>query len=335
MCVSCNKIRIIKYGLSSFQSIYIDIAIKCYNYYLSCKIDTGADTNVISKNTLDQMMYVTGQEINIFRTNNKVFSFSGQLIPNTGSCILKCNFENGTTANICFVVVKAQCQTILGWKICEKLGIVKRIFALSEETCHENQRSVNDIVKKYSSTFEGLGCLPTQAHIDVDSSVTPKVCPVRKIPFALHDRLKEELQNMEKLKVIEKVIKPTKWVNSIVLVEKPNGKLRMCLDPRNLNVAVKRPHYPYPTFDDLRSKVAGATIFSKLDANSGYWMIPLDSESSDLCTFNTPFGRYKFLRLPYGVNSSGEIFHRTMSEIFEGLPGVIVYIDDILVYGSN
>lgn len=312
-----------------------NITVKCYDHALVCRIDTGADTNVISKDTMNKIRYATGQKVNIFKTNNKVFSFSGQLIPNIGSCILKFNFENGLTANICFVVVNAQCQTILGWKICEKLGIVKRIFALSEETCHENQRSVNNIVNKYSSTFVGLGCLPTQAHIDVDSNVTPKVCPVRKIPFALHDRLKEELSNMEKLGVIEKVIKPTKWVNSIVLVEKPNGKLRLCLDPRNLNVAVKRPHYPYPTFDDLRSKIAGATIFSKFDANSGYWMIPLDSESSDLCTFNTPFGRYKFLRLPYGINSSGEIFHRTMSELFEGLPGVIVYIDDILVYGSN
>ncbi|XP_047987077.1 uncharacterized protein K02A2.6-like isoform X1 [Leguminivora glycinivorella] len=140
---------------------------------------------------------------------------------------------------------------------------------------------------------------------------------------------------MEELQVIEKVTTPTDWVNAIVPIEKSNGQLRICLDPRPLNKAIKRPHFPYPTLDDLRSKVAGASVFSKLDANSGYWMIPLDEESSKLCTFNTQFGRYKFLRLPYGINSSGEIFHKIMSDIFSDLPGVLIFVDDILVFGSN
>lgn len=151
---------------------------------------------------------------------------------------------------------------IIGWNSCEKLGIVKRIFTIQDD---QKERSVQNIVANYSNTFEGLGCLQYKAHLDIDPNVTPKVCPVRRIPYSLEKRLKDELDNMEKLNVIEKVDKPTKWVNSIVLVEKPNGTLRICLDPRNLNVAIKRPHYPFPTFDDLRSKVAGATVFSKLD----------------------------------------------------------------------
>ncbi|XP_063389640.1 uncharacterized protein K02A2.6-like [Cydia fagiglandana] len=140
---------------------------------------------------------------------------------------------------------------------------------------------------------------------------------------------------MEKLNVIEKIEKPTDWVNSIVVVEKANGTLRVCLDPRSLNEAIKRPHYTFPTFNDLRSNIAGATVFSKLDASSGFWTIPLDEESSDLCTFNTPFGRYKFLRLPFGINSSSEIFHRTMVQLFGDLPGVQIFIDDLLVFGKT
>lgn len=89
----------------------------------------------------------------------------------------------------------------------------------------------------------------------------------------LQPKLKEELDRMEKLHVIEKITKPTNWVNSFVLVEKSNGSLRICLDPRNLNKAIKRPHFPYPTFDDLRAQIAGSCIFSKLDANSVTWSV--------------------------------------------------------------
>ncbi|XP_030039191.2 uncharacterized protein K02A2.6 [Manduca sexta] len=230
------------------------------------------------------------------------------------------------------MVVKCDCSTILGWKTCEDQGIVKRLFKL---TSNQTQRSVQSLLNTYSDTFEGLGCLPHKAHLHIDTSITPKICPVRRIPYALHSKLKVELDRMEHLQVIEKVSKPTEWVNAIVPIEKPNGQLRICLDPRSLNKAIKRPHFPYPTLDDLRSKVAGAAVFSKLDANSGYWMIKLDAESSELCTFNTQFGRYKFLRLPYGINSSGEIFHKVMNDLFGELPGVLIFVDDILVYGSN
>lgn len=154
------------------------------------------------------------------------------------------------------------------------------------------------------------------------------------MPFPLYNQLSEELNNMCLTKVIEKVTTPTEWVNSIVIVVKKNNKLRICLDPRNFNKAIKRSHYPLPTFEVIKTQLSNAKYFSTLDANSGFWMIPLDEESSNLCTFNTPFGRYKFCRLPYSLNCAHEIFHRIMSELFSGLEGVNVYVDDIIVTGS-
>ncbi|XP_063366408.1 uncharacterized protein K02A2.6-like [Cydia amplana] len=243
--------------------------------------------------------------------------------------MLSGTFENGRQADIEFIVLDCECSTILSADKSEELGFVKRLYEVTSD------RSVKSLLETYSDTFEGLGCLPHKAHLHVDTSVPPKICPVRRIPYALHPKLKTELDRMEELQVIEKVTTPTDWVNAIVPIEKSNGQLRICLDPRPLNKAIQRPHFPYPTLDDLRSKVAGASVFSKLDANSGYWMIQLDEESSRLCTFNTQFGRYKFLRLPYGINSSGEIFHKVMSDLFGDLPGVLIFVDDILVFGSN
>ena len=89
------------------------------------------------------------------------------------------------------------------------------------------------------------------------------------------------------------------------------------------------------TIDDITHKLAGATVFSTLDANCGFWQIPLDEESSKLLTFNTIYGRYRFLRLPFGINSASELFQRIMSEIFQDIHGVEVLVDDILIYAPN
>ena len=148
--------------------------------------------------------------------------------------------------------------------------------------------------------------------------------------------MKIELDRMESLNVIEKVTHPTDWVSNIVVVEKSNGKLRLCLDPRNLNKAIKREHFQLPTVDDIMAKMPGAKIFSKLDASSGYWQIRVDDESADLLTFNTPFGRYRFNRLPFGVWSASEIFGKSIFEnIIQGLEGVANIQDDIIVWGST
>ena len=112
---------------------------------------------------------------------------------------------------------------------------------------------------------------------------------------------------MEKMKVIVKIEEPTQWVNPIVIVEKPNGKLRICLDPRDLNTAVMREHFQLPTVEEITCRLSEAKYFTVLDASSGFWQLKLDEASTRLCTFNTPFGRYRFLRLPFGINSATEM----------------------------
>nr|XP_022906793.1 uncharacterized protein K02A2.6-like [Onthophagus taurus] len=143
-----------------------------------------------------------------------------------------------------------------------------------------------------------------------DKSVKPKVASFRRILFLLHNLLKDELDNLVKLKIISPVNIPTEWVYNIVIVKKSSAKIRICLDPQQLNKALKRSHYPFPTIEEIASKLNGSKCFAKLDANSGYWMLPLDEESANICTFQTPFGRYTFYRIE----------------------GVIVFQDDILIH---
>ena len=150
----------------------------------------------------------------------------------------------------------------------------------------------------------------------------------------LRNKLKEELNRMEADKVIIKVDEPTEWVHNSIIVEKPNGKLRICLDPRELNkyLYLKREHYQLPSWEDIASRLTGAKYFSKQDVNKGNWQITLDEESSMLTTFNTPFGRYRFLRMPFGIHSAQVVFHKRVNQHFEDTEGVETDIDDILVY---
>ena len=112
-------------------------------------------------------------------------------------------------------------------------------------------------------------------------------------------------------------------------------KMRICMDPQDLNQAIKREHYPLLTVEEVVSRMPKAKYFSELDANQGFWQIKLDEESSKLCTFNTPIGRYRFLRLPFGISSASEVFQRSVAQMIEGLEGVVNIIDDLLVWGDT
>ena len=106
---------------------------------------------------------------------------------------------------------------------------------------------------------------------------------------------------MEDLQIITPVTEPTEWVSSITYPCKPDGTLCICLDPKDLNKAIIREHYKAPTLKEISHKLAGATIFSKLDTKDGFWSVHLDTASSYLTTFNTHKGRYRFLCMPFGL----------------------------------
>ena len=135
--------------------------------------------------------------------------------------------------------------------------------------------------------------------------------------------------------VISPVTAPTKWCAGIVPVLKPNGSVRICVDLTHLNKAVQREIHPMPSVDENLAKLGDSKIFSKLNANSGFWPIPLDDESKLLTTFVTPFGRFCFNRLPFGISSAPEIFQRTMSKVLEGSEGTLCQMDDVLIHGVD
>lgn len=155
------------------------------------------------------------------------------------------------------------------------------------------------------------------------------------MPAAIKKRLKKYLEELEETGVVSKYEKPKTWVSSLVIREKPNGSLRICLDPKNLNSAIQRSYDEIPTTDSIATKMAGKKWFTVLDLKDGYWQVKLDEKSSELCAFSSPFGCYKFNRLPFGLSCAAEIFQKKNEENFGDLPRVIIYFDDILVTGET
>ena len=129
--------------------------------------------------------------------------------------------------------------------------------------------------------------------------------------------------------------RPTPWVNSLVIVEKRDGSLRLCLDPRDLNKAIRREHHRIPTAEDIASRLSGKKVFSIVDEKDGFWQVPLDDESSHLCTFNTLYGRYRFKWMPFGIKSAPEVFQKKNESIFGDIDGVEVIFDDIIVVAAD
>ncbi|CAC5412463.1 unnamed protein product [Mytilus coruscus] len=190
------------------------------------------------------------------------------------------------------------------------------------------------VMKEYADIFEGTGKLEGKYHLELDNTANPVVHPPRKVPVAIKEKLHSELERLTKLEIIKPVSTPTPWVSSLVTVVKPD-KLRICIDPKHLNQQLKRSHYPLPTIDDLLPELSRAKVFSVVDAKNGFWHVELDEESSLLTTFNTPFGRYRWLRMPFGLSSAPEEYQRRQDQTVEGLPGVRSIVDDILIYGEG
>ena len=121
-----------------------------------------------------------------------------------------------------------------------------------------------------------------------------------------------------------------------MVAPKSNGRIRLCIDPRPLNQALKRNHYPTPLIEDILPDLGKARIFSVVDARDGFWHVVMDEKSSYLTTFSTPWGRYRWMRMPFGISPAPEEFHRRMEEALEGLDGIKPIHDDIFqIYGCG
>ncbi len=250
-----------------------------------------------------------------------------------GTTVLQCQASNGIKKRIRFEVLENAPTSLLSGKASEALQLIQ----FSEEhilhdVTAETALTKDTVLQEYKDVFTGLGKLPGAYHIQVDEAVKPVQHTRRRVPIPVREELKAKLQSLEDQNIIARVEQPTPWINSMVVVKKPN-KLRICLDPQDLNKAICRNHYPIPTIEEVAPRLAKAKVFSVVDAKDGFLQVALDHESSLLTTFWTPFGRFRWLRMPFGISSAPEEFQRRLNETLEGLDNVEIIADDVTVFG--
>lgn len=282
------------------------------------QVDTGADINTISRK------HVYTQQLK--PTTRDLVMWNGTRVKPLGQAILRTkNPKNGKTYDVLYIVVDDQSESrvnLLGLETLQEMEII--------EIKHKN--FIAQV--QQGQNVETIGNIGT-ASLTTDPDVAPRTLPCRSVPIALKNKVKAELTALCARGILEPVQKPTSWVSQMAVVEKKNGAVRICIDPQPLNKALRREHYKLPTLDDVLPKLQRSCIFSKLDVREAFYHVKLDEKSAELTTMITPFGRYKWKRLPFGLCVSSEIFQRHLNETLEGLQGCINVADDIIVHGKS
>ena len=183
------------------------------------------------------------------------------------------------------------------------------------------------------------GSLGTLKATEQRMRLKPGAKPVRLYPYRLGPRTRqlfgEQVEKMLTLDVIEP--STSEWASPVVLVPKPDGSTRFCIDYRQLNDRTVRDTYPLPRMDDCLDSLGYAKFFSTLDCNAGYWQLPVAEEDKHMTSFTAHVGMYKCARLPFGLGNAPATFQRAIDMILAGVKWqyVLVYLDDIIVYSAD
>ena len=300
------------------------VTITVNGQHIRCQVDCGATCDIMSYQTYRQLNLGPLQPTSI---RLKLYDGSYMLPEGVNRAEWKYNDKIFTKP---FQVVQSTQQPLLSGSTCEEMGVLK-----INEDCNSVGSAHELLVNKYEDVFKGLGSLPGELHLSVRDDAKPVVNPPRSVAFPIRKEVKQLLEGLEEKGVITKVTQPTDWVSHMLVTRKKSGKLRLCIDPADLNKSLKRAHYPMPKLSDVLPSLSKAKVFSVVDAKDGYWQIKLDEPSSLLTTFTTPWGRYRWLRCPMGISPAAEEYQRRQIEVLEGLDGVAVIADDILIYGCG
>lgn len=296
-------------------------------------IDSGADVNVVSENhwhiietqaergeafiydderitTKRLVAYAANAPLEVVRTFTAWIEVAGGDKPKVFSK---------------FYVIKNGTKNLLGRKTAVDVKVLKLGLSVDLVT-----------VDNQSDNSEPFPAVPNyEVNFEVDEKVQPTQNAYYHVPAAFSNRARERLAEMERRDIIERVTKPSRWVSGMSAVPKGQDDFRLVVNMRGPNRAIRRHYHRLPVIDQMRTKLIGARFFTKLDLSSAFYHLRLSEDSRELTTFMTEDGMYRFKRLVFGVNCAPEIFQRFMEFILEGVKGLIIFIDDILIFAET
>ncbi|XP_049874146.1 uncharacterized protein K02A2.6-like isoform X1 [Pectinophora gossypiella] len=284
-------------------------------------IDSGSKTNIIDDRTWE---YLKSNEVivsNQQRGSDQVFMAYGSKEPlkvlGSFEALIAIGPEKQPAK---FYVIKNGTRSLLGKETAKKLNVLK--IGVSINSLH----SQSDTFPKFKDI---------QLDIAIDKSVTPICQPYRRVPIPLESKINSKIDELVKRDIIEPVNKATTWVSPLVPILKKDGDVRLCVDMRCANKAIMRENHPLPTMTQLLPKLKKARIFSKLDIREAFHQVEISEDCRDITTFITSKGLFRYKRLMFGISCAPEHFQKILERMLLPCEGVINFIDDIVVFGSN
>ena len=319
------------------------IQCKVQGMVIEMEVDSGAPFALISKSTYERVRH---QFPSLEKTDVSMRSYTAHPISILGVVDVNVEF-GGRSKRLPLLVVKEGNVNLAGRNWIYPLSLMS-VFETatpkSDVNSVETLRHIPDsrptlqaVLKKHASLFSpGVGAIKdVKVHLTLKPNAVPKFFKARPVPYALREKVDEELDRLLDKGIIEPV-KTSVWAAPVVPVLKRDGKVRICGDFKlTVNAATELEQYPLPKIEDLFAQLSGGEAFSKLDLQDAYCQFELDEESQELVVINTHRGLFRYKRLPFGVASAPAICQREMEKMLQAQPGSAVYLDDLLVTGEN
>ncbi|KAJ8368319.1 hypothetical protein SKAU_G00083470 [Synaphobranchus kaupii] len=320
-CSDCTEIRTVSTNHVSFKTCTVQLG----EVSLPLLLDTGAAASLLNLSTYNKFF----AHLPLQQPSTPLCGYDNSKIEIVGILQVPVHYGSKHMPAFPFHIAKRGAN-LLGLDLFTGLG-----FSLHDDGGSAIQHVTSTWEQKWPALFDGLGCLTAFTHRPlVNAEVSPVMQPLRRIPLALRDDVTKELNALLEAGIIEPV-NAAPWISNLVIAKKKSGGLRVCVDLRSVNKAVIPDKYPLPTSEELTTHFYGSTVFTKLDLRQGYLQVPLHPASRDLTAFISHAGVFRYTRMPFGLSSAPSCFQKAMNTILAGIPGVAVYLDDIVVHAPD
>ena len=314
-------------------------------------------THVMVNNCLAKLVCDTGAKVSVCGTKQaKQWGILSRMVPSNarlkpyGSApipvhgVAKCAVTFGSTSvPVNWQLISGSCEAILAGSVCEELGIIQfnkapqpfqPINMIDTDVPSNSKQLLQDTLKNYPENFSGLGKLRHyQVKLHIDPSVKPVAVPPRPIPYHLRERYQKAIDEMVQQDVIEEhpVNEPAPWVSCTVIAPKPDGGVRITMDAKNVNNAIQSMNHPIPRQEDIKAKLAGAKVFSKVDFRKAFWQLELHPDSRHVAVFHANDKLYRYKRLIMGLKPAQGELNIALRPIFAHLNGAHLIHDDLVL----
>ena len=228
------------------------------------KLDTGAEANVLPVTVFNRM-----KSVKLEKTKTLLCAFGEHQVIPLGTVTLDCTTSKGDSERLLFYVTDSADVPILSHKACDDLNVIMN------QPMQTPSLAKDRMTHEYKDVFTGVGEYDKVYHMELNPDAQGVIQPPRKIPYAIQPKLKEALDRLKVQYIIADVDSPTEWVNNLVIVEKKSGALKLCLDPRPLNAAIKRERHAIPTPSDVQAQLSGKQVLTVVDMKHGYWHVKI------------------------------------------------------------